>query len=261
MLKNPPIKSPLSGWLGGKYQLSKRIIALIPQHQCYCEPFAGAAWVFFKKQRSEVEVLNDINLEIITLYCVIQHHLEEFIRYFKWVLISRDEFQRFLKTDPTTLTDVQRAVRFFYLQKSSYGGRIQNASFGYAPTAHPRLNLLRIEEELSASHLRLAQVYIENLSYSNLISRYDREGTFFYIDPPYWNCENDYGKNIFSKADFSALAEQLAAINGKFLLSLNDTPEVRDIFKTFIFDEAEVTYTVGKGRDKNKELLIRNYEV
>jgi DNA adenine methylase len=258
-MKNPPIKSPLSGWLGGKFQLSKRIITLIPEHQCYCEPFAGAAWVFFKKQRSEVEVLNDINTEIITLYRVVQNHLDEFIRHFRWLLVSRNEFERFLKVDPTTLTDVQRAIRFFYLQKSSYGGRIQNASFGYAPTAHPRLNLLRIEEELSASHLRLAQAYIENLPYGNLISRYDREGTFFYIDPPYWDCENDYGKNIFCKDDFAKLVIQLATIKGKFLLSLNDTPEIRELFKAFIFDEAEVVYSVGKSRNKNKELLIRNY--
>lgn len=258
-MKNPPIKSPLSGWLGGKFQLSKRIIALIPEHQCYCEPFAGAAWVFFKKGHSEVEVLNDINTEIITLYRVIQHHLEEFIRHFRWLLVSRNEFERFLKADPIALTDIQRAIRFFYIQKSSYGGRIKNAAFGYAPTARPRLNLLRIEEELSAAHLRLSQVYIENLPYGDLIRRYDREETFFYIDPPYYNCENDYGKDIFCKDDFSKLATQLATIKGKFLLSLNDTPEVREIFKTFIFDEAEVTYSVGKNRNKNKELLIRNY--
>jgi DNA adenine methylase len=119
--------------------------------------------------------------------------------------------------------------------------------------------LLRIEEELSASHLRLAQAYIENLPYGNLISRYDREGTFFYIDPPYWDCENDYGKNIFCKDDFAKLVIQLATIKGKFLLSLNDTPEIRELFKAFIFDEAEVVYSVGKSRNKNKELLIRNY--
>ncbi len=255
------IKSPLSGWVGGKFQLSKQIVSMIPEHECYCEPFSGAAWVFFRKPRSKVEVLNDINTDIITLYRVIQHHFEEFMRYFKWALVSRDEFERQLKTKPETLTDIQRAVRFFYLQKSSFGGHIDHPTFGYAPSATPRLNLLRIEEDLSMAHLRLSQVYVENLGYSDLIRRYDRDYAFFYIDPPYWNCEDYYGDGIFSKADFDALAVQLGAIKGKFLLSLNDTPEVRAIFSGFIIDPVSVTYSCGKTKSKAKEVLIRNYEL
>ncbi len=253
------IKSPLSGWMGGKYQLSRQIVSMIPAHQCYAEPFAGAAWVFFRKSRSEVEVLNDINTEIVTLYRVVQHHLEEFIRYFKWVLVSRDEFDRQLKAEPSTLTDIQRAVRFFYIQKSSFGGRIDKPTFGYAPSRGPRLNLLRIEEDLSQAHLRMSQVYVENLGYADLIRRYDRDHTFFYIDPPYYNCEGYYGPGIFSKADFDVLATQLAGIKGKFLLSLNDTPEVRAIFSEFVIDPVSVTYSCGKVKSLAKEVLIRNY--
>lgn len=182
------IKSPLAGWMGGKYQLSKQIVAMLPDHQCYCEPFAGAAWVFFRKPRSPVEVLNDINSELVTLYRVIQHHLEEFIRWFKWVLISRSEFERFWQSNPASLTDIQRAVRFFYLQKNAFGGRIANPTFGYSTTRGPRLNLLRIEQDLSDAHLRLAEVYVENLPFLDVIARYDRPHTLFYIDPPYWDC-------------------------------------------------------------------------
>lgn len=256
------IKSPLSGWIGGKYQLSKQIVSMIPVHDCYCEPFSGAAWVFFRKEKSKVEVLNDINTDIITLYRVVQNHLEEFIRYFKWVLVSRDEFKRWIKADPEILTDIQRATRFFYIQKNSFAGNIgKKATFGYAPSSPPRMNLLRIEENLSAAHLRLSQVYIENVSYSDLISRYDREKTFFYIDPPYWDCENYYGDGIFSKEDFDALADQLSKIKGKFLLSLNDTPEVRQIFSKFIIEGVSVTYSCSKKSTKAKEVLIRNYEL
>ncbi len=256
------IKSPLSGWMGGKYQLSKQIVDLLPDHQCYCEPFAGAAWVLFRKERSKVEVLNDINTDIVTLYRVVQHHLEEFVRWFKWVLVSRDEFQRWLKANPETLTDIQRAARFFYIQKNSFAGRVgRSPSFGYAPSSPPRMNLLRIEENLSDAHLRLSQVYIENLPYADLIRRYDRKETFFYIDPPYWDCEDYYGDGIFSKADFDALASQLSNIKGKFLLSLNDTPEVREIFSGFIIDSVSVTYSCSSKPTKAKEVLIRNYEL
>lgn len=255
------VKSPLAGWMGGKYQLSKQIIEMLPEHQCYCEPFAGAAWVLFRKPPSTVEVINDINLELVTLYRVIQHHLEEFVRWFKWVLVSRAEFERFWKMNPGTLTDIQRAVRFFYLQKNAFGGRINKPTFGYSPTRHPRLNLLRIEQDLSDAHLRLAQVYVENLPFLEIIERYDRPDTLFYIDPPYWDCEDYYGDGIFGKADFQALADKLLGIDGKFLLSLNDTPEVRAIFSAFVIDPVTVTYSCGTGRSKAKEVLIRNYEL
>ena len=110
------MRSPLSGWIGGKSQLASRIIARIPAHRCYVEVLAGAAWVLFKRPESDVEVLNDLNRDVVTLYRVVQHHIEEFVRYFKWMLVSRDEFDRMRRVDPETLTDVQWAARFFYLQ-------------------------------------------------------------------------------------------------------------------------------------------------
>lgn len=255
------IKSPLAGWIGGKFYLSKKIVALIPEHQCYVEPFVGAAWVYFRKEKSQVEVLNDINLEIVTLYRVLQHNLDEFIRYFRWVLVSRDEFKRLLAVNPSTLTDIQRAARFYYLQKSAFSGRIDNPAFGYATTSRPRLNLTRIEEDLSQAHLRIYDAFIENLNYLDLIKRYDRDHSFFYIDPPYWGCENDYGKNIFSKDDFTALAELLKTVKGKFLLSLNDVPEIRALFSDFIIESVSVVYSCSKNRTQAKEVLIRNYKI
>lgn len=251
---------PLSGWLGGKSQLSKVIIPKIPEHTCYVEPFAGAAWVFWKKEESKVEVLNDINKELITLYRVIQNHLEEFIRYFKWSLISRDEFYRLKTLPPDCLTDIQRAARFYYLQRNAFGGKIEGCNFGYATTKSSRLNLLRIEEELSAAHIRLARVYIECLEYEDVIKRYDKPHTFFYIDPPYFDCETMYGKEIFSKNDFQNLADILGNIQGKFILSLNDRPEIREIFAKFKIEEVNVKYTCSKSKNVSaKEILIMNF--
>lgn len=254
------VRSPLAGWLGGKYQLSKQIIKRIPDHQCYVEPFAGAAWTLFRKPESQVEVINDINKEIVTLYRVVQNHLEEFIKQFRWILVSRDEYKRRWLERPEALTDIQRAARFYFIHRNTFAGRSSKPSFGTATTSKPRLNLLRVEEELSAVHLRLAQVYIENLPYSDLIRRYDREWAFFYIDPPYWDCEDDYGAGIFGKNDFRLLADQLKSIKGKFLMSINDRPEIRDIFSGFAIEEVEVTYSSSRNsRPKVKELFITNY--
>ena len=255
-------RPPLAGWMGGKSLLARRIIERIPEHVCYAEPFAGAAWVLFRKPESKTEVINDINKDVVTLYRCIQWHLEEFVRYFKWVLVSREEFKRLKKADPDTLTDIQRAARFYYLQQACFGGRIANPTFGYAASRASRLNLLRIEEYLSAAHLRLSRVYVECLPYGDLISRYDGPGTFFYVDPPYWDCENYYGPGVFSRDDFARLAAQLAAIKGKFLLSLNDTPGVRETFAGFTLEEVKTQYTCSNGKNmKAGELLIRNYDL
>lgn len=124
------------------------------------------------------------------------------------------------------------------------------------------MNLLRIEEELSAAHLRLAGVYIENLHFAEVVRRFDRPHTFFYLDPPYYGCERYYGAGIFARDDFARLAEQLAGIKGKFCLSLNDKPEVRAIFKGFTIRTVSLRYSVGKARQlPARELLIMNYRL
>lgn len=254
-------KSPLA-WLGGKSRLADRIIEAIPPHQTYCEVFAGAAWVFFKKPESKVEIINDINADLTNLYRCAKYHLAELVLQFRWMLVARDEFDRFLKTPADTLTDIQRAARFFYLAKTSFGARIVRPTFGIAATAPPRLNLLRIEEELSEAHLRLVRTFIECKPYDQVIERFDRPGTFFYVDPPYWACENDYGEGLFSREDFGRLAGLLEAVKGKFILSLNDTPGVRETFANFHIQPVKTRYTISaRSKQEAAELLISNFKL
>jgi len=243
--------------------LADKIIPLIPEHTCYCEVFAGAAWVLFKKDPSKVEIINDINSELATLYRVVQNHLEEFVKQFKWILVSRDEFDRHMKESPETLTDIQRAARFFYIIKTSYGSKIHQNHFGVAPSGPPRLNLLRIEEDLTAAHIRLARVYVENMHYEKIIKRHDRAGTLFYVDPPYYGCEDDYGQGIFSREDFEVLRDTLVGIEGKFIMSINDVKGIRELFKGFHIKAVTTTYSTPKAKKQTgaKELLITNYEV
>ena len=255
------LKSPLA-WLGGKSRLADRIIEKMPAHQTYCEVFAGAAWVLFKKPESKVEIINDINSDLTNLYRCVKHHLAELVAQFRWMLVSRDEFDRFLKTPTDTLTDIQRAARFFYLAKSSFGAKIVKPTYGISATGAPRLNLLRVEEDLSEAHLRLARVFIENKPYDYVLQRFDKPGTLFYVDPPYWDCENDYGEGLFSREDFGRLAGLLEGLKGRFILSLNDTPGVRETFANFRIEAVKTRYSIsGVKKQEAAEVLITNFKL
>jgi DNA adenine methylase len=253
------MSNPIIPWIGGKRRLADLLISRFPPHKCYVEVFAGGAAVFFARHPAEVEVLNDVNGELVNLYRVVTHHLEEFVRQFKWALSSRQVFKWLAETRPETLTDVQRAARFFYLQQQSFGGRVAGQSWGTATTS-PSINLLRIEENLSAAHLRLAGgVYIENLDWAACIDRYDREHTLFYLDPPYWQTEG-YGVE-FAWPHYEAMAAKLATIKGKAIVSLNDHPDIRRCFGAFEMESLKIDYTVGGGanRVERGEVIIYNW--
>lgn len=253
------MKSPLC-WMGGKSQLARRIVEMIPEHQAYAEVFAGAAWVFFAKPESRFESLNDRNSDLICFYRVLQNHLEEFCRQFKFIVSSREWFEDWNRQlSAGGLTDIQRAARFYYLQRHSFSGEVIRRTFGRSTHKAPRINLIRLEEELSAVHLRMTRVTIENLPWQEYISRYDSATTFFYLDPPYWGFESIYGQGMFSGRDFSLMAEHLLAIKGKFIMSINDVPKIRSLFHRFKMREAQTTYFSRKASNTAaRELLISN---
>lgn len=250
---------PIIPWLGGKRRLAKHILPLFPEHTCYVEAFAGGAALFFLKEPSDVEVLNDVNGELVNLYRVVKHHLEELLRQFKWALTSRQMYEWTQATPPEILTDVQRAARFFYLQKLSFGSRVEGQTFGTATTAPARLNLLRLEEDLSMAHLRLSRVTIEQLPWQLCLARYDRPHTLFYLDPPYWGTEG-YGVD-FGLEQYDEMARLMRAIQGRAIVSVNDIPEMRKAFAGFRMTRVRTSYTVqGRGREKDAaELVIRSW--
>lgn len=236
---------PIIPWIGGKRKLAEHLLPLFPDHQCYVEPFAGAAALFFLKQPSPVEVLNDINGELINLYRVVKHHLEELYRQFKWVLTSRQNWERLHITPTDTLTDVQRAARFLYLQKLAFGGKVDGQVFGTATTSRPRFNLFSLEQDLQEAHFRLSNTTIEHLSWEKVIQRYDRPHTLFYCDPPYWQTEG-YGVE-FGWEHYVRMAELAKSIEGTMIISINDHPDIRELFADLPVVEVDYKYTVGGG--------------
>lgn len=244
-------------WIGGKTRLAKWILPLFPDHHCYVEPFCGAAALFFKKEASSIEVLNDVNGDIVNLYRVVQFHLDELCQQFRWTLPSRQAFQRMLEQPVDTLTDIQRAARFIYLQKLTFGGTVASRSFGTSTTAMPKLNVLRLPDDLRLAHERLALATIEHLDWQKCVAKYDREHSFFYCDPPYWKTTG-YGVE-FGADQYEAMAEVASGTSGTILISLNDCTAVREIFSgLYISSPMEISYTVGSRPSKAKEVLISN---
>src|SRR5437762_9980555 len=150
-------------YIGGKNRLATKVIAMLPEHTAYVEPFAGGAQVFFHKPPSNVEVLNDLDFDVVNFFRVCQWHYEELVRYLRFSIASRKLHELHVKTDPTTLTDIQRAGRFFYLQKNSFGGLIVRQQFHYAITQPSNFNPARIPEIIAQTHQRLQRVQIESL--------------------------------------------------------------------------------------------------
>jgi DNA adenine methylase len=250
--------SPLS-YIGGKHRLAKRLIALFPPHTTYCEVFLGGAQVLCKKPPSKVEVVNDLDGQVVNFFRCAQQHPDELSRQLKSVLVSREWFEIFLNQNPASLTDIQRAARFFYLQKNCYAGLVRGQHYACKVVGAPGFNPSRLPEIFENLHRRLARVQIESLPFQDFIPRFDRPTTLFFCDPPYWR-RKLYNFN-FTDEDHRMLADLLQSIKGKFVLTADDVPELREMFKQSKITEVEIPYTAQKeGGKRYRELIITNFD-
>jgi DNA adenine methylase len=250
---------PVAGYIGGKRNLAGRLTRLIAAtpHNLYAEAFVGMGGVFFRRQaKPKTEVINDISADVTTLFRILQRHYQAFLDTLKWQLSSRAEFERLMRVDPSTLTDLERAARFLYLQRTAFGGKVAGRNFGIDRHGPARFDLTRLVPMLEAVHDRLASVTIERLPFDRFIARWDRPGALFYLDPPYWGCEDDYGDGVFCRADFERLSALLEGLQGRFILSINDRPEVRQLFARFTIEPVDLNYHISGQVTAAKELII-----
>lgn len=254
--------APPAFWPGGKRRLAARLIQRLAEipHRTYVEPFVGMGGLFFRRPtRPPGEVINDISADVANLFRVLQRHYVALMDLLRWQITSRAEFERLLAANADTLTDLERAARFLYLQRTGFGGKVMGRSFGVSPGSAARFDVAKLADILGSVHERLSSVVIERLPYGALIDRYDRSETLFYLDPPYAGSEAMYGPGVFGEADFRRLAEQLRGLKGRFLLSLNDAPPVREAFAGFAMEQVDVAYSISRnqaGRRPWKELII-----
>lgn len=262
MLQKTMNSKYLINWIGGKRLLRHRISELIPQKiGTYIEPFGGGAWVLLYKDKwADLEIYNDLNDKLVNLFKCVKYHPEELTKEYRWMIASRRMFKEVLES--TTYTDIQRAAKFLYIVSRSFGGAQRH--FGTGKRAGGAMKSHQnIMARIQAISLRLDHAVIENLDFEELIKRYDYEDAFFYCDPPY---TEGAGYEVTSTKDFEheRLRDCLKNIKGRFLLSYNDSPKVRELYKDF--EILEVARHKGinnknpNGRIYN-ELLIANYKI
>lgn len=242
-------------WIGGKKLLRKEIIGSFPKEEIerYVEVFGGAGWVLFGKEPSKIEVFNDINSELINLYRCIKYHPIALQQELEFMFMSREQFFDYRDKNLKGMTDIQRAARYFYIIKASFGG--DKISFGTS-----RKNIVNAIDYLSEVSKRLKNVVIENKDFLGLIKTYDRANVLFYCDPPYYGTEKYYNTE-FGEEQHIQLRDILTQIKGKFILSYNDCEFTRDLYKNFNIIEIERNHNLRAkdGGYRYKELLIKNY--
>jgi DNA adenine methylase len=260
------MESPF-GWPGGKRNLRKTLLAAIPEHKAYVEVFAGSAKLLFAKSPSPWEILNDINDDLVNFFRVAKHRPSELAEHLEHDLIAAGRFND-LKREQPRGSEIERALRFAYLTWYSFGSKgehfasIQIKHLGKARIPVKR-SLQRVRTLLADVAERLRNVLVENRDFSDCIKRYDSPSTFFYCDPPYTQFQ-DNGRYKPLRERNRELFQVLAGIKGKFLLSYDDSKEIRALVREFKFSAAsrKVPYSLASaGRSLGNEVLISNYSI
>lgn len=255
-------------YLGGKQKLASRLISMMPEHTSYVEVFGGGASVLLNKPRSAIEVYNDLDGWLVNLFEVIRDNPEAFLKKAEFLLYSRELFERWQKEAtgggcPSTPDPVERALRFWYVLRCSFGGQ---AGKGWAfARAEPRSGALVLQNaltEIRTIHERLVRVEIDHLDFRRLIENRDAPSTFMFLDPPYLDTEQ-YRVGKFTLDDHKALAELLSKAQGKWLMTVGDHPEIRllyvDQLKGALDSSLCIEQVIGGERGTYRNLIVSNY--
>lgn len=220
---------PVLSWPGGKSRMLKHLLPMLPQHTCYCEPFAGGLALLLAKTRSTVEVVNDQNGLLVALYRCAQFHLEPLLAEMEFCLNARDNL-RDLLAQPG-LTDLQRAARFMAANRMSFGGGMKSygvTKLGSGGACKSRQNALQALRELNA---RLDKVSIENQDYARCLATYDSPETLFFLDPPYVCSRPGAAYEGWDAGRMEEFAGRVLALTGQWIVTVGDCELTRDLFQ------------------------------
>jgi DNA adenine methylase len=247
---------PILRWPGGKRRLLPKILPLITPHVCYVESFAGGLAVLLAKERSNTEVINDINGDLIALYRNVQYHLPELLREIDFALGSRKGLKDFMAQPG--LTEIQRAARFLIRNKTSFGGNMdsfavsrKNGGGGFSRESNTAL--------LGEAHKRLDRVTIESLPYERCMDLYDSKDTFHFFDPPYLGSKIK-AYDGWTEAQMCAFRKRLDKLQGNWVLTVDGSDFNRELFKDFrieaVSSKNQSVNVRTHGEQRFKEFII-----
>jgi DNA adenine methylase len=259
------MKPPLT-YYGGKQKLAERIVAMIPKHRIYCEPFFGGGAVFFAKPPSDLEVINDNNGELINFYKVLKTNYKSLEKEIKCTLHSRDYHQaaKFVIGYPLLFNEIKRAWAIWTLSNQSFGAMLGGTwRCDLTRNTTPKRLTNKKDNFTEEYSKRLEQVQIENRDALKVIKLWDNKDAFFYCDPPYFNSNMGHYKG-YTEQDFENLLKVLADLKGKFLLSSYPSDILEKYIKKYKwfskrFEGIQVSVSLGKRKIKT-EVLTGNYE-
>jgi DNA adenine methylase len=268
-------------YAGGKFYARQLILERMPKHEFYGEPFAGGASIFFAKPKSLKSQINDIDELLVNTLIHIRDYPEELAKRVS-IEIPSKERHSYYKNEYKPKNDLDRAVRWYFLNRTSYSGimNMQNCYWGYGDKFSMRpenwtRNIMR------TSH-KLKDVAITNYDFVKVIEETPKGG-FLFIDPPYYNADQDkFYTHSFNHDDHDRLAEVLKENKEriKFFVTYDNCEDVIDLYDWAKYVEpAEWNYTIARtddqkksakkttktsskkgSRSKGKELFIMNYE-
>ena len=254
-------------YYGGKYELSKVLVPLIPPHKRYIEMFAGGLSMFFRKPKVEWNVVNDKDNNIVNLYTCVMHKLNELVEYLNWLPKSRKLFLDFRveikEKDEIEIPDPLQAAKYFYCIRHSFNKLI------HTPFSKNKDMNKDWETELRYSRAHIGGTTIENLDFAELVAKYPPDkGDFWYLDPPYFIAtdKGDYYMNNFTSEDHLRFKEAVDIIDrggAKFMISYDHRDEVTELYSNYDIHTINLRYS-GTTKDakliQRKEYLILNYQ-
>jgi len=239
---------------GGKARHAEIIVPLVEGYGGYVEPFAGSAEILLQKEPTKREVINDTAGELVNFFRIVRFHKDALLDYLEWMPNSREEFYEFVQHEG--LTDIQRAARWFKRNKLSFGGDMEH--FGTSRTNGTGYRSNRWEK-IEWLNKRLDRVAIENLDYEDCISRYEHKNTVLFVDPPYLLTSN-LTYDCWDLTQHTALRDRLAKATSPWVMTVNDTPKLRELYSDYTVETFSQRYYIHQGtRDKKSDqLLIHN---
>lgn len=272
LLKKIKVKSPLR-YPGGKSKALKQILPIIQEEfDEFREPMVGGGSVFFALAQLWPEKkfwINDINRDLYLFWYYCKNDLEELTSGVKQIKTNEMEGQAlFLRlTDPlVTFTDMERAVRFFVLNRITFSGTVESG--GYSQQAFERRFTDSSIERLAKIGAIMQNTNISNVDYDEVLSK-DGKNVFIFLDPPYLSTSSSklYGRNgdLHSSFDHARFAKSMQACRHKWLITYDNSPEVRKLFSFANIYEWELQYGMNNYKQrsaaKGNELFISNYEI